>query len=68
MIRSSELIVILLGIIPLVWALGDVLRWPTSAWTAAGQSRSLWILVLIILPLIGPLLYLLFARPRLDPR
>lgn len=48
-----------------IWALIDVLRTPQTVWAAAGQSQVLWGIVVLFLSLIGPILYLVIARPQL---
>ena len=53
-----------------VWNLVEVLVTPQARWEAAGQSKGLWFGVLVGsllvgLAVVGSLLYLLVARPRL---
>jgi hypothetical protein len=48
-----------------IWALIDVLRTPQDVWAAAGQNQLLWGVVVLFLSLIGPVLYLIIARPQL---
>lgn len=48
-----------------IWALIDVLRTPQDVWAAAGQNQMLWGIVVLFLSLIGPILYLVIARPQL---
>ena len=48
-----------------IWALIDVLRTPQDVWSAAGQNQMLWGIVVLFLSLIGPVLYLIIARPQL---
>jgi hypothetical protein len=62
------LVVLLVLALPvlLVWALWDLLQRPAEVWVAAGQDRLIWALVVIFVALIGPVLYLVTARPRLD--
>ena len=48
-----------------IWALVDVLRTPQDVWAAAGQNQMLWGIVVLFLSLIGPVLYLIIARPQL---
>lgn len=48
-----------------IWALIDVLRTPQNVWAAAGQNQILWGIVVLFLSLIGPILYLVIARPQL---
>lgn len=48
-----------------IWAIIDVLRAPQDVWTAAGQNQVLWGIVVLFLSVIGPILYLVIARPQL---
>ena len=48
-----------------IWALIDVLRTPQDVWAMAGQNQLLWGIVVLFLSLIGPVLYLIIARPQL---
>jgi hypothetical protein len=48
-----------------IWALIDVLRTPQDVWATAGQNQLLWGVVVLFLSLIGPVLYLIIARPQL---
>jgi len=48
-----------------IWALISVLRTPQDVWAAAGQNQLLWGIVVLFLSLIGPILYLVIARPQL---
>jgi uncharacterized paraquat-inducible protein A len=47
-----------------IWALIDVLRTPQDVWAAAGQNQLLWGIVVLFFSLIGPILYLVIARPQ----
>lgn len=49
-----------------IWALVDALRTPASVWNAAEQNQVLWVIVVLFLSLLGPVLYLLIARPQLQ--
>ena len=48
----------------IVWAVIDAATKPDSAWRAADQSKVVWILVAIFLPIAGPLAYLIAIRPK----
>lgn len=48
-----------------LWALADVLRTPLGVWTAAEQNQFLWAVVVLLVTVVGPVLYLVIARPRL---
>jgi hypothetical protein len=64
--RLSELLIIALYVIPTVWALSDAVRHPSSTWQVSDQNQVVWIVVVILVPLLGPILYYLIARPALD--
>lgn len=64
----AGLLVLVLAVIPLgllVWTLIDLLQRPQEAWTASGQDRMVWTIVVVLVGFIGPILYLAIARPRL---
>jgi hypothetical protein len=65
MLRGTEILIILLMLVPVVWALTDILGTPTRVWADTKQNQGLWALVVFVLPLLGPLLYLVIVRPRL---
>lgn len=58
-----------LTIVPLmvfhIWALVDVLKTSTTDWTRAEQNQIVWAIVVLALFVVGPILYLMIARPRL---
>ena len=60
------LIMALAVLVPLVVALVDLLKRPSAAWEASGQNQIVWLLVILLITLIGPLLYLFIARPELN--
>lgn len=45
----------------------QALRVPDHDWEAAGQSKILWVLVMVLLGVLGTILYVLIARPALAP-
>ncbi|MDH3684053.1 MAG: PLDc N-terminal domain-containing protein [Acidimicrobiia bacterium] len=49
----------------LMVALVDLARHPRIAWDATGQNQAAWFFVVTLIGFIGPMLYLLMARPRL---
>ena len=63
---SSELLVIVLFLIPTVWAVFDALQTSSDVWSASNQEQAVWVLVVLLLPGVGALLYFLIARPRLN--
>ncbi|MEZ0580446.1 PLDc N-terminal domain-containing protein [Nocardioides sp. MH1] len=48
-----------------LWSLIDVLRRSDAEWTAAGQSKVTWVVVVVILGWLGAVLYFFIARPAL---
>jgi hypothetical protein len=60
------LVVGLAGTVFWLWALVDALRRPDQQYTAAGQNKVLWLLVVLLGHFIGALIYLLVARPQLE--
>ncbi|HEX9643283.1 MAG TPA: PLDc N-terminal domain-containing protein [Acidimicrobiia bacterium] len=58
----------LLGLAVLVlhiWAIVDVLRTPGSRWEAARENQVVWLIVVLLLSIAGPILYVVMARPKL---
>jgi len=62
---SSEILFIVVFWIPTIWALFDVLRASGETWAAARENQIVWTIVVILIPVAGPLAYFLIARPRL---
>ena len=48
-----------------VWAIANIAHYSGTEWDASGQSAVLWIVIVIFLPVLGLILYLTVARPRL---
>jgi hypothetical protein len=48
-----------------IWAISDMARRSPLEWQASGQSPVVWTLVVVVLGVIGLVLYLSIARPRL---
>ena len=68
LLGSAELIIIFtfLAMVMLpTAALVDMLKRPEDQFRVAGQSRILWALVVLALPMIGALLYFAIGRPPL---
>ena len=66
MLRLSEILLIALYLAPTVWALAEILRIPTDTWADSKQNQALWTVIVLVVPLLGPLLYFFIARPRLS--
>ena len=68
-IGALELLVMLVGLATiglLVLALIDLVKRPPEVWEESGHNQLVWALVVIFVGFIGPVLYLLVARPALD--
>ncbi len=48
-----------------VWSLVDILSRPAHQWKAIGQDRTLWVLVIVFVGLLGSIGYLAVVRPKL---
>lgn len=59
-------LVILAGLALFVFALVDLARRPAGAWESSGHNQLVWALIVIFVAFVGPLLYLLIARPALE--
>jgi DMSO/TMAO reductase YedYZ heme-binding membrane subunit len=62
------LIVVMFGLAVVIfhiWAIVDVLRTPADVWETAKQNQVLWAAVVLLVSLLGPILYLMIARPQL---
>ncbi len=59
------MLVMLISLVLLLMALVDLARTPTQAWEASGHNQIVWALLVIFVGFIGPILYLLIARPAL---
>ena len=66
MLRLSEILLIALYLAPTVWALSEILRIPTDVWADSRQNQALWTVIVLFVPLLGPLLYFFIARPGLS--
>lgn len=59
------LAVVVVGFVLWLWSLVDALRIPDQSWNAAGQSKLVWVVVVILLGLLGSILYLAIPRRAL---
>ncbi len=51
-----------------VYALVDAVRRPSVNWAAADQNQTMWVIIILsgaLLPFVGPIVYLIAARPKL---
>ena len=65
-LAAFMLLVSLVGLGLLLVALVDLVKRPADAWVRSGQNQIVWALVVVFLGFVGPVLYLLIARPALD--
>ena len=68
-IGGIGMLVILVGLATiglLVLALVDLMKRPAAVWEEAGHNQLIWALVVIFVGFIGPVLYLIVARPVLE--
>ena len=59
-------VVALAAFVLLIMALVDLVRRPADVWVESGQNQLVWALIVIFVGVVGPLLYLVIARPILD--
>jgi hypothetical protein len=59
------LAVVCIGAALWLWSLVDALRVSDQTWNTAGQSKLMWVVVIILLGLLGSALYVAIARPAL---
>jgi hypothetical protein len=65
-LAGSELLLIVVVLIPTVWALFDALQTNAEVWAASRQDQAVWVLVVLLVPVVGAILFFLIARPRLN--
>ncbi|HEV8572504.1 MAG TPA: PLDc N-terminal domain-containing protein [Actinomycetota bacterium] len=58
----------LAALVLMAWAAIDAALVPDSAWHEADQSKIVWVLISVFLPIVGALAYLIAIRPRLRSR
>ena len=61
-----RVVLILFGLAVYIWFIVDVLRTPGS--TTRTLPKFVWLLIVILVPIIGGLLWLLAGRPRPERR
>ncbi|NNL68475.1 MAG: hypothetical protein HKO70_00760, partial [Acidimicrobiia bacterium] len=54
------------GFVLWIWSIIDAVQRPDAQWERAGQTKLVWILILIFLGFLGSLIYLFAARPQLE--
>lgn len=61
----TELLILLVLFVLPVWGIIDAAIRSDSAWTAAGQSKLVWVLVQVFLWVLGSAVYFVAIRPKL---
>ncbi|NLC97667.1 MAG: hypothetical protein GX678_01115 [Actinomycetales bacterium] len=62
------LIILALSLVPFaiwLWALVDSVVRPQQNWAAANQNQLLWVILIVLIPCVGAVLYFLVPRPAL---
>ena len=54
---------LLLVLLPTWLTVRDIWSGPAAAWSGAGRSRWVWTALVVLVPVLGPALYLREARP-----
>lgn len=49
-----------------IWVLWDIASYDDETWRAAGESKTVWFLLVTVLQFFGTLAYLLSTRPKLQ--
>lgn len=67
---SDELLFLTLGVVLALfawwlWMLIDAIKMPTIQWQGVGQSQAVYIVLMALSGVIGTILYVAIARPRL---
>ena len=62
------LLVMMTGFVLLIVALVDLVKRSPQAWEQSGHNQLVWALIVIFIGFIGPVLYLVIARPALEGR
>ena len=60
------LIAMVAGVALFLFAIVDLVRRPSNQWRDSGHNQIVWALVIVFVGFIGPLLYLVIARPALN--
>ncbi len=64
----AALVLWLVPVALVAFALLDAVRRPVENWDGAGQSQMMWVIIILsgaLLPFVGPIMYLIVARPKL---
>lgn len=64
----GALAVVIIGLLLFVWwliVLIEAIRVPADRWQASGQSQLVYVLLMVFLGILGTLLYVVIARPKL---
>lgn len=66
MLLAAMFAFLFVPLVLLVFALVDLVQRSDAEWSTAGQDRMTWLLVTLFVGVVGPVLYLVVARPKLD--
>lgn len=58
-------LMLMVPVVLILVALYDLLDYPDPVWKRAGLDKIMWLLIAVIIPVLGPMAYLIKARPRL---
>lgn len=61
-VSTVSLAIVGLVVVALLWGVTDIMRLPTWAWKRADRSRPLFIVLVVVVPVIGVVLYVFTAR------
>lgn len=65
---SAFSVLALFGILALglmIWSLVQILTTDESTWKASGMLQLVWLAVVLVLPVVGSILFIAIARPKL---
>ena len=55
-------VILLMGLS--IWALVDAATRPDSLWSTIDQTKLVWVVIILLVPVFGALLYLMAIRPK----
>ena len=67
-IGAPELLILLIPLVAFVlpaWGIVDAAIRPDNVWSAAQQNKLVWVVVQIVVPVIGTIVYFAVVRPKL---
>ena len=63
----AELLILLVVILLMglsIWPLVDAATRPDSHWATIDQTKLVWVVIILLVPVLGALLYLMAIRPK----